>query len=195
MKGFAVALHNAPSCRPHSNPYSVKKEVQTYRTINHFLYPLLFIMYKYRFLLSALLFSVICFTVGCGDGHTVTGKVTFPDGTPLTVGKVMFSDGSKTAFGDLNEKGEYRLGMEKAGGGIPAGTYQVYITGALIEGDPAFAETLEDGTKVTPRILAIDHKFTVPSRSDLTCKVNGKTTFDIPVEKPPANYNPYLKPN
>ena len=148
-------------------------------------------MLNHRFLLSTLFCSVICFVTGCGDGHTVTGKVTFPDGTPLTVGKVMFSDGSKTAFGDLNAKGEYRLGMEKAGSGIPAGTYQVYITGALVDGNPDFAATMEDGSKVIPRILAIDPMFTAPSRSNLTCEVNGKTVFNIPVEKPSAAYNPY----
>jgi len=152
-------------------------------------------MLNHHFLSSALFCFIACFVVGCGDGHTVTGKVTFPDGTPLTVGKVMFTDGSKTASGDLNARGEYRLGMEKAGSGIPAGTYQVYITGARIEGDPAFAETIEDGTSVIPLILAIDHRFTVPSLSGLTCEVKGRTEFNIPVEKPPASYNPYLRPN
>ena len=158
------------------------------------LLPLEFIMLNHRFLLSALFCFVVCFVSGCGNSNAVTGKVTFPDGEPLTVGKVMFTNGSITAFGDINAKGEYRLGMEKAGNGIPAGTYQVYITGARIEGDPAQADILEDGTKVTPLILAIDPKFGTPSQSGLTCEVKGKTTYNIPVVKPPASYNPYAKP-
>jgi len=145
-------------------------------------------MPNHYFLLSALFCSVICFVAGCGgSGHTVTGKVTFPDGEPLTTGRVMFTDGSITAFGDLNAKGEYRLGMDKARSGIPAGTYQVYITDAFTEGNPAFAATMEDGTVVLPLIPAIDPKFGAPSRSELTKEVSGRTTFDFRVERLPAN--------
>jgi hypothetical protein len=150
-------------------------------------------MHNHRFLLSALFFSVICFAVGCGGGgYTVTGKVTFPDGEPLTAGRVIFTNGTISAFGDLNARGEYRMGVNRAGDGIPAGIYQVYIAGALVEGDPAFTQTMDDGTEAIPMILAIDPKFTTASRSELTKEVSGRTTFDITVTKPPANFNPYL---
>ena len=152
-------------------------------------------MFHHHFSLSAWVCFIICLTAGCGGGYAVTGKVTFPDGEPLTVGSVMFTNGSTTAFGDINAKGEYRMGMKKAGSGIPAGTYQVYIADARMEGDPAFADTMEDGSKVIPLILAIDPKFGSASRSDLVCEVKGKTVFNIPVTKPPASYNPYLKPD
>ena len=152
-------------------------------------------MYYRYFSLTLLFCFVICFIVGCGEGYPVTGKVTFPDGNPLTVGRVMFTDGTISAYGDIDTGGKYRMGLNNAGGGIPAGTYQVYIANARIEGDPAFAETMEDGSKVIPLILAIDPKFGTVSQSGLNCEVKGKTTFNISVEKPPASYNPYLTPN
>ena len=134
---------------------------------------------------------LLCFVIGCGgSGSAVTGKVTFADGEALTVGKVMFTNGSITAFGAINAKGEYRMGTKKAGDGVPAGTYQVYITEALIPGEK-FTTKDDEGNTLVPLVLAIDPKFTVASKSDLTCTVNGKTTFDIPVEKPPASYNPF----
>ena len=136
-------------------------------------------------------FSVLlCFVIGCGSGSAVTGKVTFADGEALTVGKVMFTNGSVTAFGTLNAKGEYRMGTKKAGDGVPAGTYQVYITEALVPGEK-FTTKDDEGNTFIPLVLAIDPKFTAAAKSGLTCEVKGKTTFNIPVEKPPANYNPF----
>jgi hypothetical protein len=144
-------------------------------------------MSKYHFLLSALFCIVICFVAGCGgSGHTVTGKVTFPDGEPLTTGRVMFTNGTISAFGDINTRGEYRIRLDRARGGIPAGTYQVYITDAFTEGNPAFAATMEDGTVVLPLIPAIDPKFGAPSRSGLTKEVAGRSTFDFEVARLPV---------
>ena len=140
--------------------------------------------------ISILLCLFLWCLVGCGSGNTVTGKVTFSDGEPLTVGRVMFTNDSTTAFGDINAKGEYRMGTKKAGDGVPAGTYQVYITSALVPSEK-HARQDEDGNTYVPSILAIDPKFTVPSQSELTCEVSGKRTFDISVEKPSASYNPF----
>ena len=138
-------------------------------------------MIHFRFL-SLLLF--LCFVVGCGgsSGDRVTGTVTFSDGTPLTVGKVMFTNGTITAFGDINAKGGFRMGTKKAGDGVPSGTYQVYITEARIPAD--FTVPDEDGRMSAPLVLAVASKFTVPSQSGLTCEVKGATTFDFRVEKP-----------
>jgi len=141
-----------------------------------------------RFSLSALFCFALCAIVGCGgSGYPVTGKVTFPDGTPLTTGRVMFTNGIITAFGDINARGEYRMGLDRARGGIPAGYYQIYITDAFTEGNPAFAVTMEDGTVVYPLIPAIDPRFGDPVRSGLSHEVDGRTTLALAVERLPAN--------
>ena len=135
------------------------------------------------------LLLLLGFVVGCGgSGDRVTGTVTFADGTPLTVGKVMFTNNSVTAFGNINAKGEFRMGTNKAGDGVPSGTYQVYITDARVPA--SFTIQDEDGNTSAPLVLAIDPKFTTPARSGLTCEVKGATTFNISVEKLPANYSP-----
>ena len=143
--------------------------------------------YRFPYLLLFL-----CFAIGCGgSGDRVTGTVTFSDGSPLTVGKVMFTNGTITAFGDINSKGEYRMGTKKAGDGVPSGTYQVYITEALVPAGEQFSMKDEDGNTYSPLVLAIDPKFTVPSQCGLVCEVKGKTVFPIQVEKPPAGYSPF----
>ena len=133
---------------------------------------------------SCLLF-LLCCAIGCGGGDRVTGKVTFSDGSPLTVGKVMFTNGSISAFGEINEKGEYRMGTIKAGDGVPSGTYQVYIADARVEADTQIKN--EDGGMYNPLVPAVNAKFTSAVQSDLTCSVKGNTVFDITVEKPPAD--------
>src|SRR5262245_6096830 len=70
---------------------------------------------------------------GCGGGlHSVRGKVTFEDGTPLTKGLVLFEgkDGERTitARGDVRPDGSYQLGTNKPGDGAPAGKYRVAVT-------------------------------------------------------------------
>ncbi|MDR2704262.1 MAG: hypothetical protein LBC02_00645 [Planctomycetaceae bacterium] len=127
---------------------------------------------------------------GCGSGFKVTGKVMFSDGQPLTVGKVIFTNGQISAFGKINSHGEYRLGLIKEGDGIPAGTYQVYITEAFQPGDNSLSYKDEEGQIVTPLVLVIDPKFTVASQSGLKCEVNGSMKFDIQVEKPGKDYKP-----
>lgn len=137
-------------------------------------------------LFALFVFSALC--LGCGN-PAVTGTVTYPDGTPLDVGKVMFTDGSNSGFGKLNAKGEYKIGMVKEGDGLPAGTYSVYILEAVKE-DQANAVPDDEGGTFVPKVLIVDPKFADPKKSGLSCTVNGKTTFDITVEKPGPDYKP-----
>ncbi len=141
---------------------------------------------RYTPLLALLV--LLTLSVGCGN-PSVSGKVTYSDGTPLDVGKVMFTDGQKSGFGTISSTGEYKMGMIKAGDGIPNGTYNVYITEATKE-DPSLVIKDDEGGTFTLKSLVIDPKFADPKKSGLSCTVSGKTTFDITVEKPGPNYKP-----
>lgn len=126
---------------------------------------------------------------GCDNGCDVSGKVAFQDGSPLMVGDVVFDSGANTFYGGINSAGEYK--MLNAGKGISAGTYSVYISGAVqtfdeslppigvtADGEPIPAKTVERN----PISLVAD-KYT-SKNSGLECTVKGKTVFDIQVTKP-----------
>jgi len=144
-----------------------------------------------RFLSYCVLVLICLVSFGCGSGTKVTGKVTFSDGTPLTVGKVMFTDASISAFGTIDKNGNYSMGLLKDGQGIPQGTYKVYITEAMVDGEASLAKKDEDGNMVVPQVPAVALKFLSADASGLTCEVKGTTTFDITVEKLPPGYNPH----
>ena len=121
----------------------------------------------------------LCLFVGCGSpGPQVTGKVTFTDGSPLTVGEVFFDNGQILARARIKPDGTFSLGMTKDGEGVPVGSYKVSIFGALdFTNNPRFG----DGV--------IDEKYTNTSTSGLTYEVKSdqKNVFDIVVE-PSAYY-------
>lgn len=136
-----------------------------------------------------LFFTVLLLAmVGCGKNVAVTGNVSFEDGQPLTKGQVMFTDGTHSAFGNIDEKGNFKMGMIKDGDGVPPGSYKVYITGAT-KPSPEHKISTEEGD-VIPEILAIDPKFTNSASSGWVCDVQGKMTYDLKVEKPGPNYKP-----
>ncbi len=62
---------------------------------------------------------------GCGSGTSeVTGKVSFPDGSPLTNGVVTFTAGANSFRGNLGSDGTYKISE------IESGDYLVSIQGA-----------------------------------------------------------------
>jgi len=75
---------------------------------------------------SALLAAMLAIS-GCGGNTAVTGRVTFEDGTPLTVGEVILDDGRNMGRGTIKPDGSFIIGFRTARGGIPAGTYRVAI--------------------------------------------------------------------
>lgn len=124
---------------------------------------------------------LLLLTLGCGSGRVkVTGSVTFDDGTPLTVGIVVFSGPSTEASGELDAKGRYTLGEFKPGDGVMPGKYKVFIANAAI------VEVVDEGRDrvAVPSIPLIDAKFEAAGTSGLSCEVVKKTTFDIVVTKP-----------
>jgi hypothetical protein len=118
--------------------------------------------------------------VGCGQNVTVIGKVTFEDdGSPLSQGMVIFQSGSVQSKAPIEADGSYQVGTLKTGDGIPRGTYQVYITGAVESG-----KISPTGAVLAPPIELVDPKFTSPETSGLSCDVKGRMTFDITVTPP-----------
>ena len=134
----------------------------------------------------------VVFAVGCGDPK-VTGKVTFPDGTPLTRGQVMFQKDGFVASADIRSDGTYSAGKNKDGDGIPPGKYEVFIAGASLLGGPQNVEAQPPSGlgSADPRahsmaqaISLVHSKYTSPNTSGLTVEVKGSTKFDIKVEPP-----------
>jgi len=129
------------------------------------------------------------FLMGCGSNVQVTGKVIFEDGTPLTVGRVCFQTETMFADGPLQEDGTYRLGSQGENTGLPKGTYQVYISGAMTPPQLGAGSGGATGPaslrgSYTPGVSLIDLKFTDRMTSGLTCDVTGKTVYNIMVAPP-----------
>ena len=134
-----------------------------------------------RLLFSLFVISFLClFAAGCNSGTGVKGKVTFDDGTPLTVGTVLFETETEQMIGAIQKDGTYWMSPDGKKVGIPNGTYRVAISGAV---EPTGEFDPDRGGRQIMRPL-IDEKFITPSTSGLTCEVNGARTFDITVTRP-----------
>ena len=116
------------------------------------------------------------FFPGCGGSNIkFSGKVTFPDGQPLTMGLVCFSTSTFMASGQLQPDGTYSLGSLSENDGIPPGKYKVYVQGA--------AKETADGKMNN----LIDKKFMEMASTPLEYEVKkGESPkFDFVVEYPP----------
>ncbi|MCI0358924.1 MAG: hypothetical protein L0211_10635 [Planctomycetaceae bacterium] len=117
--------------------------------------------------------------VGCGSGlETVTGRVTFADGTPLDEGTVIceMKEGDKIvmAQGNLERDGTFRLGTHTEGDGAAIGKYRVLVA----------ARQLSDAERGT-RPPIIDSKFGQFETSGLELEVkDGANELNITVTKP-----------
>jgi hypothetical protein len=130
--------------------------------------------FSQHFRFIVLLLFCTCFLWGCSGGKvSVGGKVTFPDGAPLTVGAVIFESDGYQVFGNIDSNGTYTLGETTPGSGIKPGEYKVRVM-----------VTTGGGSDGAPLVHLIDPKFAAVATSKLTCTVKGKTVYDIPVEKP-----------
>jgi hypothetical protein len=107
----------------------------------------------------------------------VGGKITYPDGSPLSAGEVCFTDDKFAGRAAVQPDGTYKMGRIKDGDGIPRGTYKVFIS------EGAIYETPPDGGAPSSTVL-VDRKFMSSESSGLTCTVEGETVFDFKVEKP-----------
>jgi hypothetical protein len=139
-----------------------------------------------KFNYCVLVCFLIALSIGCGSNCKVTGKVTFPDGTPLTVGEVVFETSALASRGKIQKDGSYTISTGELKG-VPKGTYQVSISGFTPTVTPAPLN--EEGRPTgRPQVvmpeIPFDKKFLSPTTSGLTCEVKGRTKYDITVEPP-----------
>ena len=137
----------------------------------------------WRCLACLLALLVLPLAIGCGTTkyQPVTGRVVFPDGSPVTAlegRQVIFesstpaSEGMNTlqATGTIDASGRFKLGTEQLGDGAPAGTYRAMISDAVSSGD-------------IPPPPVIDRKYSKFDTSGLQYEVKpGKNDFQITVD-------------
>src|SRR5439155_21384995 len=114
-----------------------------------------------------------------GSGRcTVTGTVTYEDGTPVESGSVIGEatvDGKLVAVQGTIKNGTFSWGGAKEGDGALPGQYKVIVV-------PVSLSEYQLSQGMTP---AVDGKYGKYETSGLTFKVEqGKNVFDIQVTKP-----------
>lgn len=140
-------------------------------------------MFRNR-LLSLAVFAVALTAFGCGENVHVVGKVAFPDGTPLTSGDVLFTDGFHLGKSELNENGEYSLHSFRRNDGIPKGVYNVYITGAIAFEVSDLDRDKNEAYRLNKVKLLIDMQHTNPDMSGWEFDVQKDTRIDLIVYPP-----------
>lgn len=105
---------------------------------------------------------------GCGGHPSVTGRVTFADGTPLTVGEVVLDNGSVMGRGSLNKNGGFVIGFTRPGDGIPAGWYDVGIINASRAG---MTDWLIDQKLLSPQTSGLRFEVSADRRNELVIVV------------------------
>jgi hypothetical protein len=118
---------------------------------------------------------------GCGDDsslekHPVSGTVTF-QGQPVQEGNVNFRNEQYGGGGVIDATGAFTVE-----GGLPAGTYLVYVTPPDIQIPPTFGK---DGTP-SPQAKEypnIPQKYRLPATSELSIDIkSGDNTVPIAME-------------
>lgn len=127
------------------------------------------------------LFVLLLSTVGCSSGYyPVTGKVTYPDGSPVVEGTVIAE--TKTADGKLvsvqgiiEKDGSFMMGTKSAGDGVLPGKYRAMVMPPGL-GDAELAEG---------KLPAVDSKFGSFDTSGLSFEATqGPTNVEFKVTRP-----------
>ena len=139
--------------------------------------------------ISLVLLFCALIAVGCGENVKVTGKVSFPDGEPLSTGQVIFENEKISGMGKLSADGSYTLGSDKENNGIPPGKYRVFITGAVTYGEvqersAGMFDQRGSQSPLPSSIPLIHRKFLSAETSGLEVDVKGAMEYNIDVEKP-----------
>jgi lipid-binding SYLF domain-containing protein len=137
-------------------------------------------MMKKIFYITVLNF--ICIIIaGCGN-VTVTGKVVFEDGSPLSVGQIRMVGANGLAHAGLSKNGTFSVKSVSGKNGIPPGIYKVAIEGAMLPGKSlSNDEFLGPFTAPTPLIA---QKYADPETSGIVFDTTKKRKLIIVVEKP-----------
>lgn len=138
-------------------------------------------MNRIRYAMVAWITGVVMFASGCGTQniHPVTGKVFFPDGKPLTTGRVVIDSGENPvgSWGQLQDDGTFVMGTHTPSDGVPAGTWRVTIQNAMTSPPPNF-----EGEFVSKPL--IDPKYFDPETSGLVFEVPPQQEWNITVTRP-----------
>lgn len=121
-------------------------------------------------------------SIGCSNNVPLGGTVTFSDdGTPVPKGTIAFDDGAHQARGEIDSNGHYTVGFANEADGLPAGTYKVYITGAISKEQKPGATEDNPGWFET---RLIDPKYESAETSDLSVTIDATTkTKDFKVDR------------
>ncbi len=134
--------------------------------------------------IPTLLMSLLLTTVGCSGGglYPVGGEVRFPDGKPLTTGRVILEGGNPElgSWGLIHPDGTFTLGTYDVDDGVPAGHYRVYIQNAETLPPPNLGDRV-----FVPKPL-IHPKYTDAKSSGIEFDVPGESTHWQIVVDPPG---------
>jgi hypothetical protein len=144
---------------------------------------------KMRFFPPVLLL-ICCIAVGCGEVRApVTGKVTYPDGSPLTVGDIRGYGNGSHIRGKIGADGSFELYEVQPGDRVPAGkTYAISIVNTQIPEEIAGVASVPGAPVKMPKIIThVDPKFERSETSELVLELPKSAKpveFNVEVTKP-----------
>lgn len=126
-----------------------------------------------------LLLALVTSLPGCGNNSgtvPVSGKVLFPDGSPLDHGIIEMRHRSlpHVARGEVDKNGKFRVSTFQPGDGAMPGEYQVAVTQLIIAEDLRF-EDHQHGKRLDPRFSRVE-------TSNLSVTIRGDEENDLVIE-------------
>ncbi len=123
---------------------------------------------RHALALRLMLLSLAIAVAGCGGHPAVTGRVTFVDGSPLTIGEVVLDNGRNMGRGTIMTDGSFVMGFDQPRNGIPAGTYKVAILNATKGGPGNWVVATK---YIDPRTSGIEFEVRAGKRNVLNFQV------------------------